>query len=133
MLLLSKGIENIVRIKPPFNRYTLLSLFQMVRNFNNVKEQYIEIAPLVKKLYLLGVDGLASGISLPTTEIINSTGSGLENNWLIIALAQEEGCALVAEEFEVGRYRGFFTTNQNLVNRSLEVLKDLLHFKELDI
>lgn len=133
MLLLSKGIENIVRIKPPFNRYALLSLFQMVSNFNSVKEQYIEIALLVKRLYLLGGEGLASGISLPNTEIIDSTGSGLENNWLIIALAQDEGCALIAEEFEVGKYRGFSTTNQNLVNRSLEVLKGLLRIKELDI
>ncbi len=41
MLLLSKGIDNIVRIKPPFNRYALLSLFQMVRKIHNVKEQCI--------------------------------------------------------------------------------------------
>lgn len=60
---------------------------------------------LVKKLYLLGGGDLAPGISLPNTEIFNSTGSGLENNWLIIELAQEAGCALNVGEFEVVRYR----------------------------
>ncbi len=54
MLLLSRGIENIVLIKPPFNKFTLISLFQRNSNFNDVKEQYLAIAPLIKKLYLIG-------------------------------------------------------------------------------
>ena len=104
MLSLSEGLENIVRVKPPFNRYIMLSLFQIIRNFNSVKEQYIAIAPLTKKLYLIGPTGLAAGIRLPNTDIIESMGSGLEKNWLIIALAEDEGCALVAEEFELILY-----------------------------
>jgi hypothetical protein len=134
MLSLSRGIENIVRVKPPFNRYELLSLFQRVSNFNDVKDQYISIAPLTKKLYLIGGRELAGGIRLPpNAEIIDSTGSGLEKNWVIIVLAQDEGCALIAEEFEAGRYRGFFTTNRNLVIRCMGVLKGLLSIKEADI
>jgi hypothetical protein len=133
MLSLSEGLENIVRVKPPFNRYIMLSLFQIVRNFNSVKEQYIAIAPLTKKLYLIGPTGLAAGIRLPNTDIIESTGSGLEKNWLIIALAEDEGCALVAEQFELGRYRGFFTTNLNLANRCLEVLKGVIRTQKIDI
>ncbi|MFY9871270.1 MAG: hypothetical protein WAK17_16265 [Candidatus Nitrosopolaris sp.] len=133
MLLLSEGFENIVRVKPPFNGYIMLSLFQTVRNFNSVKEQYIGIAPFTKKLYLIGPTELAAGVSLPNTEIINSTGSGLEKNWLIIVLAQDEGCALVAEEFETGRYRGLFTTNLNLANRCLEVLKGSVRTQKIDM
>jgi hypothetical protein len=57
----------------------------------------------------------------------------LEKNWVIIALAQDEGCALIAEEFEAGRYRGFFTTNQNLANRCMGVLKSLLPIQEVGI
>jgi hypothetical protein len=133
MLLLSRGIENIVRVKPPFNKFVLLSLFQRVSNFNSVKEQYTEMASLTKKLYLIGGRGLAAGIRLPNTEIIYSNRSGLEKNWVIIALAQDEGCALIAEELEAGRYRGFFTTNQNLANRCMGVLKSLLPIQEVDI
>jgi hypothetical protein len=66
-------------------------------------------------------------------EIIDSTSSGLENNWVIIVLAQDEGCALIAEEFEAGRYRGFFTINLNLAIRCMEVLKGFLSIKEVDI
>ena len=134
MLSLSRGIENIVRVKPPFNRYALLSLFQRVSNFNDVKDQYISIAPLTKKLYLIGGRELAGGIRLPpNAEIIDSTGSGLEKNWVIIVIAQDEGCALIAEEFEAGRYRGFFTTNRNLAIRCMGVLKGLLSIKEVDV
>jgi hypothetical protein len=133
MLSLSEGLENIVRVKPPFNRYIMLSLFQIVRNFNTVKEQYIAIAPLTKKLYLIGPTELAAGFRLPNTDIIESTGSGLEKNWLIIVLAEDEGCALVAEEFETGRYRGFFTTNLNLANRCLEVLKGAIRTQKIAI
>ena len=133
MLSLSEGFENIVRVKPPFNRYIMLSLFQIVRNFNSVKEQYFAIASLTKKLYLIGPTGLTADVRLPNTEIIESTGSALEKNWLIIALAEDEGCALVAEEFEPGRYRGFFTTNLNLANRCLEVLKGAIRTQKIDI
>jgi hypothetical protein len=133
MLLLSKGLENIVRVKPPFNKFVLLSLYQRVSNFNSVKEQYTEIAPLTKKLYLIGGRGLAAGIRLPNTEIIDSDRSGLEKNWVIIALAQDEGCALIAEELEAGKYSGFFTTNRNLVYRCMGVLKSLLPIQEVEI
>ena len=64
---------------------------------------------------------------------MKSTGSGLERNWVIIVLAEDEGCALVAEEFEPGRYRGFFTTNLNLANRCLKVLKGVIRTEEIDI
>src|SRR5215210_5411655 len=82
MLLLSRGTENIVRVKPPFNKFVLLSLFQRVSNFNSVKEQYTGIAPLTKKLYLIGGRELAAGIRLLNTEIIDSNRSGLEKKEL---------------------------------------------------
>ena len=127
MLLLSRGIENIVRIKPPFNKFTLISLFQRNSNFNDVKEQYVNISPLTKKLYLIGSSSLASGVNLSNVaDVIDSNGCGLEKNWIIIALAEDEGCALIAEEFRSGRYKGFFTNNRNLVIRGLNILNDSL-------
>ena len=127
MLLLSKGLENIVRIKPPFNKFVLISLFQRTSNFNSVAEQYASISPLSKKTYLIGGKGLAQGINLSNVEIIDFTDSGLENNWVVIAIANDEGCALIAEEFKPGRYRGFFTTNRDLTNRCLKIIRELLN------
>ena len=127
MLLLSRGIENIVWVKPPFNKFTLISLFQRNSNFDAVKEQYITISPLTKKMYLIGRKDLAAGVGLPNiTDIIDSDGCGLEKNWIIIALAENEGCALIAEEFQPGKYKGFFTNNLNLVVRCLNILNDAL-------
>jgi len=131
MLLLSRGIENIVWAKPPFNKFTLVSLFQRNSNFNAVKEQYLTISSLAKKLYVIGERDLASGVDLPnTTDIVDSSGCGLEKNWIVMALAEDEGCALVAEEVQPGKYRGFSTNNQNLVIRSLNILDDLLPVSE---
>jgi hypothetical protein len=87
MLLLSSGIENIVRVKPQLNKFVLLSFFQRVNNFNSVNQQYTEVAPVRKKLYLIGGRGLAAGIRLPNTESIDSNRSGLEKNGVIFALA----------------------------------------------
>jgi Sensory domain in DIguanylate Cyclases and Two-component system len=129
MLLLSKGLENILRIKPPFNKFVLISLFQRISNFNSVAEQYTTISPLSKKTYLIGGKGLAQGINLSNVEIIDFTDSGLEKNWVIIAIANDEGCALIAEEFKPGRYRGFFTTNRNLTNRCLNIVRELLNIE----
>jgi hypothetical protein len=129
MLSLSKGIENIVRVKPPFNKFFLIALFQRLSNFYEVKEQYATICPLTKKTYLIGGKGLAEGISWSNVEIIDYTGSGLEKNWIVTSISNDEGCALVAEEFKPARFRGFFTTNLNLTNRCLSVLRDLLEIK----
>jgi hypothetical protein len=131
MLLLSRGIENVVRIKPPFNKFTLISLFQRNSNFNDVKEQYITLSPLTKKLYLIGKSGLASGVNLSNVgDIIDIEGSDLEKNWIILSIAADEGCGLVAEEFKPGRYRGFFTNNPALVDRCLSTLNDSLPVSE---
>ena len=75
MLLLSRGIENIVLIKPPFNKFTLISLFQRNSNFYAVKEQYITIAPLTKRLYLIGNNDIAASISLPSLTVTIDSGS----------------------------------------------------------
>lgn len=129
MLLLSKGLENILRIKPPFNKFILLSLFQRISNFNSVAEQYDTISLLSKKTYIIGGKGLAQGRNLSNVEIIDFTDSGLEKNWVVIAIANDEGCALIAEEFKPGRYRGFFTTNRNLTNRCLNIIRELLNIE----
>src|ERR671911_3203197 len=72
MLLLSRGIENIVRVKPPFNKFVLLSLFQRVSNFNSVKEQYTEMAPLTKKLYLIGAEELVVELGYPIKGLLTA-------------------------------------------------------------
>ena len=129
MLLLSKGLENILRIKPPFNKFILLSLFQRISNFNSVAEQYDTISLLSKKTYIIGGKGLAQGRNLSNVEIIDFTDSGLEKNWVVIAIANDEGCALIAEEIKSDRYRGFFTTNRNLTNRCLNIIKESLNIE----
>jgi hypothetical protein len=129
MFLLSQGLENIVRIKPPFNKFILLSLFQRKSNFNSVAEQYRIISPLSKKTYLIGEKGLGKEINLSNVEVLDFSDTGLEKNWVILAIANDEGCALIAEEFKPGRYKGFFTTNRNLTNRCLDILKKLLNIE----
>ena len=123
------GLENILRIKLPFNKFILLSLFQRKSNFNSVAEQYATISPLSKKTYLIGGKGLAQGINLSNVEIIDFTDSGLEKNWVVIAIANDEGCALIAEEVRSDRYRGFFTTNRNLTNRCLNIIRESLNIE----
>ena len=45
---------------------------------------------------------MAQGINLSNVEIIDFTDSGLEKNWVVIAIANDEGCALIAEEVRSG-------------------------------
>jgi hypothetical protein len=131
MLHISRGIENIVRVKPPFNKFSLYACFQAAENFTNVKEQYEEISSLTKSMYIIGPPGIAAGSTLYNTTIIENVGSGLERNWIVMAVARDEGCALVAEEIGSGKYRGLFTTNLNLVNRSVAILRKALPLEDM--
>ena len=73
--------------------------------------------------------GLGQGINLSNVEIIDFTDSGLEKNWVVIAIANDEGCALIAEEVKSDRYLGFFTTNRNLTNRCLNIIRESLNIE----
>ncbi|MEO9321615.1 MAG: DICT sensory domain-containing protein [Nitrososphaera sp.] len=126
MLQVSRGIENIARVRPPFNKFVYLALFQKPSNFQAVRKQYETIAPLTKGTYIIGPAGTGAGSRPTNAFIVNDTGSNLEHNWLVIALAEDEACGLVAEEFEPGNYRGFFTTNKRLVVRSVQILQALM-------
>jgi hypothetical protein len=80
---------------------------------------------------LIGNTGLASGVSLSNwASKIDFSGSGLENNWIIISLSEDEWCALIAEEVSPGKNRGFFTNNRNLVSRCLDTLNNSLPVSE---
>jgi hypothetical protein len=72
---------------------------------------------------------LGKEINLSNVEVLDFSDTGLEKNWVILAIANDEGCALIAEEFKPGRYKGFFTTNRNLTNRCLDILKKLLNIE----
>ena len=72
---------------------------------------------------------MAQGVNLSNVEIIDFTGSGLEKNWVVIAIAKDEGCALIAEEIKSDRYRGFFTTNRILTNRCLNIIRESLNIE----
>ena len=68
-------------------------------------------------------------MNLSNVEIIDFTGSGLEKNWVVIAIANDEGCALIAEEVKSDQDRGFFTTNRNLTNRCLNIIREWLNIE----
>ena len=72
---------------------------------------------------------MAQGINLSNVEIIDFTDSGLEKNWVVIAIANDDWCALIAEEVRSDRYSGFFTTNRNLTNRYLNIIKEALNIE----
>ena len=84
---------------------------------------------MAKKIYSIREKGLTQGIILSNAEFIDFTDSGLEKNWVVIAIANDEGCALIAEEIKSDRYRGFFTTNRNLTNRCLNIIKESLNIE----
>ena len=57
------------------------------------------------------------------------TDSGVEKYWVVIAIAADDWYALIAEEVRSDRYSGFFTTNRNLTNRYLNIIKEALNIE----
>ncbi len=71
---------------------------------------------------------MGQGINLSNVEIIDFTDSGLEKI-VIIAIANDEWCSLIAEEIKSDGYRGFFITNRNLTNKYLNIIREYLNIK----
>ena len=114
------------------NDVPLLASFEKIARFNFVECRYSEIINQIPKIWIVGDFGKTDFHLSPKIGILNCQKTKLVNVWSVITRGPHGPFGLISEEFEDGKFRGFFTLDPNVCGYALELMGKILTTK-LDI
>lgn len=125
---LSKMIEEYAQN----NKEPLLATFEKIARFSFVKERYQKMMEKIPRVWIVAALDKSRDASkgMPSNaEFLNCHNTNLENVWTVITRGPFGPFGLIAEEFEEGMFRGFFTLNPNVCRYALKVMGKTLGTK----
>ena len=125
---LSKMIENYAQEhKEPF-----LASFEKIAKFSYVKERYQKMVKDIPKVWIIADfddEVIPTDFVIPNSEFLSCSNTNLANVWTVITRGPYGPFGLIAEEYEDGKFRGFFTLNSNVCRYALKVMGTTLDSK----
>jgi len=111
------------------NNQPLLSTFEKIAKYKFVENRYQDMIKQIPKIWIVADFGRI-GIKTPLNiELLNCRDTNLANVWSVITRGPYGPFGLIAEEFEDGKFRGFFTLNPNVTRHVLDVMGKTLGTK----
>jgi len=117
------------------NHQPLLASFEKIKRFSFVKKRYQKMIKDLPKVWIVADfdKPVITEKDLATnSEYLNCHNTDLANVWTVITRGPFGPFGLIAEEYEDGKFRGFFTLNPNVCRYALKVMGKTLGTK-LDI
>ncbi|WP_420545892.1 hypothetical protein [Nitrosopumilus sp.] len=122
---LSKLIENYAQE----NAEPLLSTFETIARYKFVEKRYQKMIEQVPKIWIVADYGKTELKTPDKIEVLNCRDTELANVWSVITRGPYGPFGLIAEEFENGKFRGFFTLNPNVCRSALKAMGKILGTK----
>lgn len=122
---LSKMIEKYAES----NGVPLVATFEKEARFNFVERRYYEMIDKIPKICVVADFGKTDFHLSPKINVLNCKNTELINVWSVIARGPEGPFGLISEEFQDGRFRGFFTSNADVCAHAIETMEDILKSK----
>ncbi len=104
------------------NAQPLLATFEEIARYKFVEKRYQKMVEKIPKIWIIANYGKTEFKTPPKIEIINCRDTKLENVWTVVTRGPFGPFGLIAEEFEEGQFRGFFTLNPNVCRYTLKVM-----------
>ncbi len=114
------------------NDQPLLATFEKMARFEFVKKRYQEMMKTIPKIWIVADWDESTDVSnqMPANaEFFNCHNTNLEKVWSVITRGPYGPFGLIAEEYEDGKFRGFFTLNPHICRHALKVMGDTLGTK----
>ena len=118
---LSKMIEKYAQD----NGEPLLATFEKISRFAFVKKRYQEMMKNIPKIWIVAdLDkSIDATKQMPSNgEFFNCHNTELVNVWTVITRGPYGPFGLIAEEYDDGKFRGFFTLNPNVCRYALKLM-----------
>ena len=72
---------------------------------------------------------IPTDVVIPNSEFLSCSNTNVANVWTVITRGPYGPFGLIAEEYEDGKFRGFFTLNSNVCRHALNVMGKTLGSK----
>ena len=114
------------------NHQPLLATFEKIARFGFVKKRYQEMIKNLQNVWIVAdfdKKDIPSDELSENTEFLSCKNTDLANVWAVITRGPYGPFGLIAEEFEEGKFRGFFTLNPNVCRHVLKIMGKTLGTK----
>ncbi len=114
------------------NYQPLLATFEKIARFSFVKKRYQEMVKNIPKVWIIAdfeKQVIPSKKLSSNSEFLSCKNTDLANVWTVITRGPYGPFGLIAEEFEDGKFRGFFTLNPNVCRCALKIMGKTLGTK----
>jgi hypothetical protein len=108
----------------------LLATFETEARYKYVEDRYKEILTKISKAWIIGNFNNPDLVVHPASaEIVSCDGTNISPMWIVITKGENGPFGLVAEDMGDGQYRGFFTTNLDIMSSVIENINEQLRIK----
>lgn len=111
------------------NSQPLFATFEKIARYKFVEKRYQKMIESIPKVWVVASYNNTTINTPDKIEILNCKNTNLENVWTVITRGPYGPFGLIAEEFEDGKFRGFFTLNQNVSRHALDIMGKTLGVK----
>ena len=109
----------------------LLATFETEARYKYVEERYREILEKISKAWIIGNFNNPELAPHPpsSAEVVSCDGTNISPMWIVITKGEKGPFGLVAEDVGDDQYRGFFTSNSDIITSVIEDIQEQLKIK----
>ncbi len=104
------------------NGEPLLATFEEIARYKFVEKRYQKMIEKIPKVWVIANYGKTQIKTPDKIEVINCKNTNLVNVWSVITRGPYGPFGLIAEEYEDGNFRGFFTLTPNVCRYALQLM-----------
>ena len=109
----------------------LLATFETEARYKYVEDRYLEILSKISKAWIIGnfINPELAPHPPATAEVISCDGTNISPMWIVLTKGENGPFGLVAEDIGDHEYRGFFTSNTNILSNVIDDFNEQLKIK----
>ena len=109
----------------------LLATFETEARYKYVEKRYLEILSKISKAWIIGnfINPELAPHPPASAEVISCDGTNISPMWIVLTKGENGPFGLVAEDIGDKEYRGFFTSNSNILDKVIDDINEQLKIK----
>ncbi|MDC0638226.1 hypothetical protein OAP30_02130 [Nitrosopumilus sp.] len=109
----------------------LLATFETEARYKYVEKRYLEILSKISKAWIIGnfINPDLAPHPPASAEVISCDGTNISPMWIVLTKGENGPFGLVAEDIGDKEYRGFFTSNSNILDKVIDDINEQLKIK----
>jgi len=106
----------------------LLASFESEKRYEFVKDRYMKMMKRLPRTWIIGdFNNPHLAQTLPeTVQVLSCVGTPLATVWAVVTKGPDGPIGLIAEEYGIGKFRGFFSVLPDILQVALDAMGDVL-------